>query len=647
MGYSIVEKLVRSHFVEGSLAPGEELSLKVDQTLNPDSAGTMAFIQFEAIGIPRVQVGLAVSYADHQTLQVGFENADDHLYLQDVAARFGVHFSRAGNGICHQVHLERFAAPGKFLLGTDSHTPTAGGMGMLAIAVGGVDLALAMAGRPFTFSMPRVTRVELKGSLPPWVAAKDVILEVLRRLTCSGGVGKIIEYGGPGVACLSVPERGTITNMGAELGATSSVFPSDGRTREFLEAQGRGDAFVPLQADDDAMYDEVLEIDLSTLEPLVALPHFPDNVVPVREAAGLSLNQVFIGSCTNSSYVDLSRAAAILKGKLVAENTSLVVAPGSRQVLHMIAQSGALADLIAAGARILESACGPCIGIGQSPCSGGTSLRTSNRNFEGRSGTKDAKVFLASVETAAASALTGRLTDPRTLGNPISVPVPSRFHIDDRMILVPPVDGSGIEIRRGPNIRSLPPFPPLAETVRGEVLLKVGDNITTDHIMPAGAKVMPYRSNVPAISRFCFATVDETFYDRAVAAGGGLIVGGCNYGQGSSREHAALAPRHLGVKAVLAKSYARIHRKNLINMGIAPLVFDEEGDYDRIKQGDFLSAEGLYAAVEAGVLLVRNETRNEMYRIRLPLLPLEKELLQAGGALNHARICLRERERFK
>lgn len=544
-----------------------------------------------------------------------------------------------GNGICHQVHLERFGIPGKFLLGADSHTPTAGALAMLAIAAGGLDVALALAGRPFSFPMPKVVRMELKGKLGPWVSAKDIILEVLRRLSCKGGLGRVIEYGGPGVATLSVPERGTIANMGTELGATTSIFPSDEQTRIFMEAQGRGQDFQSLEADPDAVYETTVEIDLSTLEPMVALPHLPDNVFPVREVAGIPLDQVFIGSCTNSSFIDLSKAAAIVKGKLVAPKTGLVVAPGSRQVFNMIAQSGALADFIQAGARILESSCGPCIGIGQAPCSAGISLRTSNRNFEGRSGTKDAKLYLASVETAAASAIAGVLTDPRTLGDPITMRLPEKFLIDDRMIIMPPVDGSSVEIRRGPNIIPLPPFPQLADEAAGEVLLKVGDNITTDHILPAGAKIMPYRSNIPAISKFCFAAIDETFHDRAKDAGGGFVLGGSNYGQGSSREHAAMSPQYLGIKAVLAKSYARIHRKNLINMGIIAIIFKDDADYEKIAQGDRIEIKNLFKGVDEEKLdiqVIRNDGSMETISVLLPLLAQEKEILKAGGALNYA-----------
>lgn len=639
MGYTLTEKIIREHFVEGSLVPGDEVAVKIDQTLTPDSSGTMVYLQFEAMNIPRVQTELSVSYADHQTLYVGFENADDHRYLQDVAAKYGIRFSRVGNGICHQVHLERFGIPGKTLLGADSHTPTAGALGMLAIGAGGLDVALTLSGRPFTFPMPRVVRMELIGKLQPWVSAKDIILEVLRRLSCKGNVGLVIEYGGPGTAALSVPERGTIANMGAELGVTTSLFPSDEQTRIFLEAQGRGKYFRSLKADPDAVYEKTVEIDLSTLEPMVALPHLPDNVVPVKEVAGLPLDQVFIGSCTNSSFIDLSRAADILRGRLVAPQTSLAVAPGSRQVFNMIAQSGALADFIQAGARILESTCGPCMGIGQAPCSAGTSLRTTNRNFEGRSGTKDAKIYLASVETAAASAITGVLTDPRVLGAPITIPFPHKIETDDRMIILPPADGSSVEIRRGPNIFPLPPFPELADEATGEVLLKVGDNITTDHILPAGAKIMPYRSNIPAISKFCFAAIDETFHDRAKAAGGGVVIGGLNYGQGSSREHAAMCPKYLGIKAVLAKSYARIHRNNLINMGIIPILFSSAADYENIAQGDRIEMKTLYRGIDEEKLdiqVIRKDGSRKTFRALLPLLTHEKETLKAGGALNHA-----------
>ncbi|WP_422448423.1 aconitate hydratase [Thermoanaerobacterium sp. DL9XJH110] len=638
---NLTRKIISKHLVEGNMVPGEEIAIKIDQTLTQDATGTMAYLEFEAMGIPRVKTELSVSYVDHNTLQTGFENADDHRFLQSAAAKFGVYFSRPGNGICHQVHLERFGVPGKTLLGSDSHTPTAGGLGMLAIGAGGLDVAMAMAGRPFYLAMPRVVNIRLHGSLPPWVSAKDIILEVLRRLTVKGGVGKVMEYGGDGVRNLSVPERATIANMGAELGATSSIFPSDDITKRFLEAQGRGGDYVHLTADADAEYDEMIDIDLERLEPLIALPHSPDNVVRVSDVAGLKVDQVFIGSCTNSSYADLVRVSKILKGKTVAPNVSLVIAPGSKQVLYMLAKNGFLADLVAAGARILECACGPCVGVGQAPPSAGVSLRTSNRNFEGRSGTKDAKVYLTSCETAAASAIAGVITDPRTLGEVILVETPEKFDADDRMIIPPPEDGSRVEIIRGPNIKPLPGMSPLPDVIRGRVLLKVGDNITTDHIMPAGAKILPLRSNIPAISEHCFEAVDPTFPERARKAGGGFIVGGSNYGQGSSREHAALAPMYLGVKAVIAKSFARIHRQNLINFGILPLVFAEERDYDDIKgpgdgEGDELAIENAREGLLSDCLEVKNLTTGKVYKVKHNLSGRQIDIILAGGLLNLA-----------
>jgi aconitate hydratase len=641
MGMNLTQKIIFSHLVEGSMIPGEEIAVRIDQTLTQDATGTMAYLEFEAIGIPRVKTELSVSYVDHNTLQTGFENADDHRFLQSTAAKFGVHFSRAGNGICHQVHLERFGVPGKTLLGSDSHTPTGGGLGMLAIGAGGLDVAMAMAGHPFYLNMPKVVNIRLHGKLAPWVTAKDIILEVLRRLSVKGGVGKIMEYSGDGVKSLSVPERATITNMGAELGATSSIFPSDEITKKFLEAQGRGHVFTPLAADPDAEYDEIIDINLDELEPLIALPHSPDNVKKVSEVAGQKVDQVFIGSCTNSSYVDLMKLAKILKGKTIAPNVSLVVAPGSKQVLYMLSQNGALADIVASGARLLECACGPCVGVGQAPSTGAISLRTSNRNFEGRSGTKDAKVYLVSVETAAASAITGIITDPRTLEEPIVVEMPEKFAIDDRMIIPPPVDGSNVEILRGPNIKPLPKAEPLPDEVRGRVLLKVGDNITTDHIMPAGAKILPLRSNIPAISKHCFEAVDPTFPDRAEKAGGGFIVGGANYGQGSSREHAALAPLYLGIKAVIAKSFARIHRQNLINFGILPLAFEDERDYDEINQaaardGDELVIENAREGLLSDTIEVKNLTSGRTFKVKLNLSDRQKEIILAGGLLNFA-----------
>ena len=639
MGKNLVWKVIGEHLA-GEAPEGGEVSLKIDHTLTQDTTGTMSYLQFEAIGVPRTRAERSVSYVDHNTLQATFENADDHNYLQDVAAKYGLLFSRPGNGICHQVHLERFGVPGKTLLGSDSHTPTGGALGMLAMGAGGLDVALAMAGVPFSIPRPKVLKVELKGRLRPWVAAKDVILEVLRVLTVKGGVGKILEYCGDGVSTLTVPERGTITNMGAELGATTSIFPSDEQTRRFLEAQGRGTDFRPLAADGDAEYDETLVIDLSTLEPLIALPHSPDKVVPVREVAGMPVDQCFIGSCTNSSYLDLARTAEILHGRRVAERTSLCIAPGSRQTLLMITKNGILTDFITAGARLLESACGPCIGIGQAPCSGGVSLRTSNRNFEGRSGTKDALVHLVSAETAAVSALGGVITDPRTLGEAVEVRLPEKYIVDDSMVLLPPEDGSSVEIRRGPNIKPLPEFLPMADEIQGEVLLKMGDNITTDHILPAGSRIMSLRSNLPAISEYCFNIVDPSFPERARKAGGGILVAGENYGQGSSREHAALSPLFLGVKAIITVSYARIHRQNLVNAGILPLLFEDRADLEKIAQGDRLELVNLHSCLEGECVEVRNVTTGACIRTRHGLSRRQREILLAGGALNAARVAL-------
>ncbi len=643
MGLGVAQKLIRQHLVEGETAPGREIAIRVDQTLTQDATGTMAYLQFEALGVPRVRTRLSVSYVDHNMLQTGFENADDHRYLQSVAAKYGIVFSRPGNGICHQVHLERFAAPGQTLLGSDSHTPTAGGMGMLAIGAGGLDVAVAMAGGPFHFTMPRILNVRLRGRLRPWVSAKDVILEILRRLTVKGGFGKIIEYSGDGIRWLSVPERATLTNMGAELGATTSVFPSDEVTRAFLRAQGREGDWVPLEADPDADYDEVLDIDLDGLEPMIARPHSPDKVVPVREVAGTPVDQVAVGSCTNSSYVDLMRVAAILRGRRVHPRVSLVVAPGSRQVLTMVARAGALADLIAAGARILESACGPCIGMGQAPPSGGVSVRTFNRNFEGRSGTPDARVYLASPETAAACALTGVITDPRELGEYPEIELPERFEVDDAGIIPPSENPDEVEIVRGPNIKPLPRRGPLEDSLAGPVLLRLGDNITTDHILPAGARILPLRSNIPAIAEYVFHKVDPEFVRRIREAGGGFVVGGVNYGQGSSREHAALAPMHLGLKAVLARSFARIHRANLINFGIVPLLIGEEA-YALLEPGhrlllpDVRAALTAFAAGEGGrEVRVVDETTGRELSARHDLTTREARILLAGGLLNLTR----------
>ncbi|MHB1128050.1 MAG: aconitate hydratase [Bacillota bacterium] len=636
MGKNLVQKILISHLASGMMVPGEEIAITIDQTLTQDATGTMAYLQFEAIGVPQVKTKLSVSYVDHNTLQTGFENADDHRFLQSIAAKYGIFFSRPGNGICHQVHLERFGVPGQTLLGSDSHTLTAGGLGMLAIGAGGLDVAAAMAGSPFALSMPDVIKVELRGKLSPWVSAKDVILEVLRLLTVKGGVGKVIEYAGEGVKNLTVPERATITNMGAELGATSSVFPSDALTREFLRAQGREQDWTSLTADADATYCRVIEIDLSRLEPMVAQPHSPDAVASVREIGPIPVQQVAIGSCTNSSYVDLMRVAGILRGKTVHPAVSLVIAPGSRQVFQMLASNGALTDLITAGARILECACGPCIGMGQSPPSGAVSVRTFNRNFKGRSGTADAQVFLASPEVAAATALTGVLSDPRQLGAALEFEQPQQFLVDDRMVLPPAADREQGEIIRGPNIKPLPVNRPLPVNLDGKALLKTGDNITTDDIMPAGAHILPLRSNIPAISRHVFAGIDPSFADRAEKEGGGFIIGGQNYGQGSSREHAALAPMYLGIKAVIAQSFARIHRANLINFGILPLTFIELANYQEIEQGDLLQISGLVESLQTGAeeLVVKNLTRGAELPVKHDLSSRQKEIILAGGLLN-------------
>ena len=637
MGLNIAQKLIKSHLVSGEMIPGREISIKIDQTLTQDATGTMAYLQFEAMGIDRVKTELSLSYIDHNTLQSGFENADDHKYIQTVCKKHGVYFSKPGNGICHQLHLERFGVPGKSLVGSDSHTPTCGGIGMLAIGVGGLDVAVAMGGGAFYLNMPYVVKVNLTGRLRPMVSAKDVILKLLEIMSVKGGVGKIIEYSGEGVKTLTVPERATITNMGAELGATTSVFPSDEMTREFLKAQDREKDYTPLAADPDAEYDEVINIDLSELVPLAACPHSPDNVVPVANLAGGNIDQVCIGSCTNSSYTDMMKVAAILRGRTVADNVSLVIAPGSRQVLTMLAENGALADIVAAGARVVECACGPCIGMGQSPKSKGISLRTFNRNFEGRSGTKDGQVYLVSPETAAASAVAGVFCDPMTLkGVDVSVKMPSHFKINDNMIIPPAKEGEEVEVVRGPNIKPFPLNTELDETLERKAVLKVGDNITTDHIMPAGAKILPYRSNIPYLSKFCFAVCDEGFSERAKEWGGGFIIGGVNYGQGSSREHAALVPLYLGVKAVITKSFARIHKANLINSGILPLTFENEADYDKIDLGDDLVLENIRDSVEnGGKVILKNKTKG----VEIPLVSdyseRQRKLLLAGGLLNY------------
>lgn len=634
MAENLVHKILRAHLVEGEMTPGQEIAIRIDQTLTQDATGTMAYLQFEAMGIDHVKTELSVSYVDHNTLQSSFENADDHLFLQTIAAKHGINFSRPGNGICHQVHLERFGRPGRTLLGSDSHTPTGGGIGMLAIGAGGLDVAVAMAGGAFFLTMPKVLRVELTGKLSPWVAAKDVILELLRQLSVKGGVGKILEYTGPGVATLSVPERATITNMGAELGATTSVFPSDDVTKAFLKAQGREADWQPLAPDSDASYDETLTIDLSALEPMVACPHSPDAIKTVREAGSIQVNQIAIGSCTNSSYQDMMRVAAILRGRHVHPDVSLVISPGSKQVLEMLARNGALADIIAAGARILESSCGPCIGMGQAPCSAGVSVRTFNRNFEGRSGTADGQIFLASPEVAVAAALTGKLTDPRELGEYPAAAAVGQFLIDDSMVLAPAKDPSQVEVRRGPNIKPLPQQQPLPEELSGHVLLKVGDNITTDHIMPAGAKILPLRSNIPAISQYVFSGVDPDFAHRAKEHGGGFVLGGQNYGQGSSREHAALAPMYLGVKAIIAKSFARIHRANLINFGILPLVFTDPEDYARIKPHDQLFIASVHEDLDNNTVIIENRTGQYDFEVKADLTPRQIAIIKAGGLLN-------------
>ena len=638
MGYTLSQKIIRNHLVSGDMTPGSEIGLKIDQTLTQDATGTMAYLQLEAMNIPRVKTELSVAYVDHNTLQNGFENADDHRFIQSVAVKRGIRFSRPGNGICHQVHLERFGIPGKTLLGSDSHTPTGGGIGMLAMGAGGLDVAVAMGGGTYYIPMPKTVRITLTGKLSPWVAAKDIILEVLRIMSVKGGLGKIIEYAGEGVKTLSVPERATITNMGAELGATTSIFPSDEVTREFLKAQDRESDFVPLEADPDAVYDEEISIDLSKLVPLAAMPHMPDKVKTVEEIGSIKIDQVCIGSCTNSSLFDMLKVAAILKGKTVAPNVSLSIAPGSKQVLSMLAENGALADMINAGARILESACGPCIGMGQSPNSGGISLRTFNRNFEGRSGTADAGIYLVSPEVAAASAVAGVLTDPRTLGEMPVIKMPSHFEINDNMVELPlPCDeAEKASVIYGPNIKAVPLGHKLEDTIKTDVILKVGDNITTDHIMPAGAKILPYRSNVPYLSQFCFGVCDKTFPERCKEAGSGIIVGGANYGQGSSREHAALVPLYLGIRAVIAVSFARMHKANLINSGIIPLVFANPEDYNAIEQGDTLELHDIRACVEHGdTVTVKNITKNTEIVLNAEFSDRARNILLAGGLLNY------------
>lgn len=641
MGLTLAQKLIKSHLVEGEMKVGTEIGLRIDQTLTQDATGTMAYLEFEAMGVDRVKTERSVAYIDHNTLQTGFENADDHRFIQTVTKKHGIYFSRPGNGICHQVHLERFGIPGKTLIGSDSHTPTGGGIGMLAMGAGGMDVAVAMGGGTYYIPMPKMTRINLTGYLKPWVSAKDVILEVLRIMSVKGGVGKIIEYGGEGVKTLSVPERATITNMGAELGATTSIFPSDEITLAFLKAQGREDDWTEILPDEDAVYDEVIDIDLCSLTPMAACPHMPDKVKTTEEIGKIKVDQVAIGSCTNSSFVDMMKVASILKGKTVNPNVSLCIAPGSKQVLNMLALNGALSDMISAGARILESACGPCIGMGQSPNSGGVSLRTFNRNFEGRSGTKDGKIYLVSPEVAAASALTGYLTDPRDLGQAPDITMPEKFIVDDNMIIAPatPEEAESVEVLRGPNIKPFPKTEPLADSITAKAVLKVGDNITTDHIMPAGAKILPYRSNIPHLSQYCFAVCDETFPERIKQLGKGFIIGGANYGQGSSREHAALVPLYLGVKAVITKSFARIHVANLVNAGILPFSFANEEDYERIDQMDELELVDIKDCIKnKKPVVLKNNTKNEEYVLDSShLSDRQRDMLICGGLLNYTR----------
>ncbi len=640
MGLTLAQKILKNHLVEGEMIAGSEIGIKIDQTLTQDATGTMAYLEFEAMGVPRVKTEKSVAYIDHNTLQSGFENADDHRFIGSVCKKHGIYFSRPGNGICHQVHLERFGIPGKTLIGSDSHTPTGGGIGMIAIGAGGMDVAVAMGGGAYYIKCPKIVKINLTGKLSNWVAAKDVILEVLKRMSVKGGVGKIIEYTGEGVKTLSVPERATITNMGAELGATTSIFPSDEITKEFLKAQGREQDYVELSADADAVYDEVIEINLSELVPLAACPHSPDNVKSVEEIGRLKIDQVCIGSCTNSSLLDMLKVAHILEGKTVHPDVSLSIAPGSKQVLNMLAKNGALSIMIDAGARILESACGPCIGMGQSPNSKGISLRTFNRNFEGRSGTKDGQIYLVSPEMAAASALTGYLTDPRELGDMPEFKLPEVFDINDNMV-VPPIEESKmdtVEVLRGPNIKPFPVSEPLASAISAKCSLKVGDNITTDHIMPAGAKILPLRSNIPEISKHCFAVCDEKFYERALEMKKSVIVGGSNYGQGSSREHAALAPLYLGVKAVMAKSFARIHAANLVNAGIIPMTFKNEADYDTVDLGDEIVIENVGEQIKKGdTVVVKNTTKSLEYKMDIQLSERQKDMIIAGGLLNYTK----------
>ncbi|MBQ9785211.1 MAG: aconitate hydratase [Clostridia bacterium] len=639
MGLTIAQKIIKAHLLSGDMTPGSEIALRIDQTLTQDATGTMAYLEFESMGIDRVRTERSVAYIDHNTLQSGFENADDHQFIQSIAKKHGIYFSRPGNGICHQVHLERFGIPGKTLIGSDSHTPTGGGIGMLAFGAGGLDVAVAMGGGAYYITMPKMIKVNLTGKLRPFVTAKDVSLEILRILSVKGGVGYIVEWGGEGIKTLSVPERATITNMGTELGATTSIFPSDEITRAFLKAEGREADYVPLESDADAVYDRVIDIDLSALKPLIACPHMPDNVVAVDTLKGTKVNQVCIGSCTNSSLLDMLKVAALLKGKTIKPEVSLSISPGSKQVLAMLSDCGALTDILASGARLLECACGPCIGMGFSPNSGGVSLRTFNRNFEGRSGTADAKVYLVSPETAVAAALTGEITDPILLGKMPEIKMPDAFRIDDSAVIAPadPETAKSLEILRGPNIKKFPESFPQDDSIKAELVLKVGDNITTDHIMPAGAKILPYRSNIPFLSQYCFGVCDKTFPERAKAAGKSIIVGGANYGQGSSREHAALVPLYLGVRVVITKSFARIHVANLINAGIMPLTFKNPEDYEKVTQGDVLSISGVHAGMDSGEMTLVNETTGAKIPLVCAFTERQKAILKAGSLLAYTK----------
>ena len=639
MGLTIAQKIIKAHMLSGDMPVGSEVALKIDQTLTQDATGTMAYLEFETMGLDRVKTERSVAYIDHNTLQTGFENADDHRYIQSVAKKHGIYFSRPGNGICHQVHLERFGKPGKTLIGSDSHTPTGGGIGMLALGAGGLDVAVAMGGGAYYITMPKMFKVNLTGKLNPYVTAKDISLESLRILSVKGGVGAVIEWGGEGIKYLSVPERATITNMGTELGATTSIFPSDEVTKKFLEAEGRAEDYTPLASDPDAVYDRVIDINLDELKPMIACPHSPDNVVTVESLKGTKVDQVCIGSCTNSSLYDMLKVAAMLKGKTISPSVSLSISPGSKQVLSMLADCGALSDILASGARVLECACGPCIGMGFSPNSAGVSLRTFNRNFIGRSGTADAQVYLVSPETAVAAALTGEITDPRLLGDEIQVKMPEAFKIDDSAVIAPatPDEAKDLEVLRGPNIKPFPKSAPQEDSLTAELVLKVGDNITTDHIMPAGAKILPYRSNIPHLSQFCFGVCDETFPERAKALGKSIIVGGSNYGQGSSREHAALVPMYLGVRAVITKSFARIHVANLINAGIMPLTFKNPEDYDKLTQGDKLTLTDVFSGMDKGEITLKDETTGESFPLSCSFTDRQKAILKAGGLLEYTK----------